>query len=242
MENSCRKKYKPFPKKWILASRCTGFRRNSALIPANAGLFHYAGNCPVRYIDPTGAFDWSTNTIEDGDTLSQIAEDCYTKYGVNYTADDLQNLNKDTISDKHKIYAGTRLNLGKVEDVQKRAADYQNRATTRYSNYQFKDISQNSNSGYYSKKTNFFLGFGEFVSGIGIIVGGCFAAAAVAPETMGSGSAMIGYDSVLIGSAIFSYGITRMTGGNNKPFGEDIKNILVPPMAAFMDIDSRDIK
>jgi len=54
METSCRKKYKPSSKKWILASRCAGLRRNSALVPANAGLFHYAGNCPVRYIDPDG--------------------------------------------------------------------------------------------------------------------------------------------------------------------------------------------
>ena len=54
MENSCREKYKPSPKKWILASRQPKFRRNSALIPANAGLFHYAGNNPVRYTDPDG--------------------------------------------------------------------------------------------------------------------------------------------------------------------------------------------
>ena len=54
MENSCRKKYKLSSKKWVPASLCPKFRRNSALLPANAGLFHYAGNNPVRYIDPDG--------------------------------------------------------------------------------------------------------------------------------------------------------------------------------------------
>ena len=65
MENSCRKKYKQSSKNWVLASRRTGFRRNSALIPANAGLFHYAGNNPVRYIDPDGNYINLRNTHEE---------------------------------------------------------------------------------------------------------------------------------------------------------------------------------
>jgi RHS repeat-associated protein len=102
----------------------------------NFNFYHYGGNNPVRYSDPTGLFDWDTNTIQEGDTLSQIAQDCNTRYGTNYTAEDLQGLNSDTISDVDKIYAGNHLNLGKAEDVQKRAADYTSRATTQYSNEQ----------------------------------------------------------------------------------------------------------
>ena len=70
MENSCLKKYKPSSKNWVLASRRTGFRRNSALIPANAGLFHYAGNNPVRYIDPTGRDDLYYD--ENGNYLKSV--------------------------------------------------------------------------------------------------------------------------------------------------------------------------
>ena len=68
------------------------------------------------------------------------------------------------------------------------------------------------------------------------MVGGCLASAGLAPGTVGA-SAMIGYDAVITGGATFAYGLTRMTGANNKPFGEDVKNILVPPMATFADID-----
>ena len=101
--------------------------------------------------------------------------------------------------------------------------------------------SEKSHTGYYSNAGNFLIGFGEFVSGVGIIVGGGFAAAALAPETVG-GSAMIGYDAMITGGALSAYGITRMVGENNKPFGEDLKSILVPPMAAFADVDIREVK
>ena len=78
MENSCRKKYKSSQKKWIFASSYPKFRRNSALIPANAGLFHYAANNPVRYIDPEGR--WTKNedgsyTAQEKDTLWGLSQE-----------------------------------------------------------------------------------------------------------------------------------------------------------------------
>ena len=57
MENSCRKNLKQSSKKWVIASCYPKFRRNSALRSTNADLYHYACNCPVRYIDPAGLYD-----------------------------------------------------------------------------------------------------------------------------------------------------------------------------------------
>ena len=88
----------------------------------------------MKYVDPTGAYDWDTNTIQSGDTLSQIAQDCNTRYGTNYTADDLQGLNSDTISNKDKIYVGNHLNLGISKVIQNEISDNANGTTNQYSN------------------------------------------------------------------------------------------------------------
>ncbi|QTQ16354.1 RHS repeat-associated core domain-containing protein [Treponema parvum] len=75
----------------------------------NFSLYHYAGNNPIKYTDPTEAFDWDTNTIESGDTLSKITNEYNEKNGTNYSYDDIANANG--IDDPNKIYAGDKLDF-----------------------------------------------------------------------------------------------------------------------------------
>ena len=201
----------------------------------NLHLYHYAGNNPLRYTDPTGAFDWDTNTIQAGDTLSQIANDCNTRYGTNYSADDLKDLNSDTISDKDKIYAGNYLNLGEAEGVQKRDADYASRSTAQYSNEQDTPsplVNSNPDSKGYSRGANIAIGLGEILLGIGFYVGSTITAVGIDVTTEGAGSYYAGMailEGYATGSLLFAYGITRLAGSNNQKFKDDIVGTFVLP-------------
>ena len=78
----------------------------------NFNLYHYAGNNPIKYTDPTGAFDWDTNTIESGDTLSKITDEYNTRNGTNYTYDEIAKANG--IEDPNKIYVGNTLDFSSL--------------------------------------------------------------------------------------------------------------------------------
>lgn len=78
----------------------------------NFNVYHYANNNPIKYTDPTGAFDWDTNTIESGDTLSKITDEYNTRNGTNYTYDEIAKANG--IEDPNKIYAGNTLDFSSL--------------------------------------------------------------------------------------------------------------------------------
>ena len=66
----------------------------------------------MKYTDPTGKFDFDTNTIEDGDTLTQITNDFNAKFETNYTVDDVAK--QCGINNKDYIRSGDKLDLSSL--------------------------------------------------------------------------------------------------------------------------------
>ena len=90
------------------------FRPYFSRVPTNCNLYAYGANNPVHYIDPTGMFNFETNTIEEGDTLSKIADEYNSKNGTNVTAEDIAKANN--ISDPNKIYSGNSLDFSSLDN------------------------------------------------------------------------------------------------------------------------------
>ncbi|MDY7027332.1 MAG: RHS repeat-associated core domain-containing protein [Spirochaetota bacterium] len=65
----------------------------------------YARNNPLKYIDPTGLFDSASGLIEEGDTLSDIAEIIKEENGIDISVEHLAEINQ--IEDPDIIEAGS---------------------------------------------------------------------------------------------------------------------------------------
>ena len=86
----------------------------------NLNLYHYAGNNPIKYSDPTGMEEWDENktscTIAPDDKLWKITEKFNNEHGTNISYDDVAQVNG--IGDPNKIYAGDKLDFsGFVDNI-----------------------------------------------------------------------------------------------------------------------------
>ena len=106
MAGYCPKTCRNFSKKWIPLATLRGIPGRRPFPPPNANLYHYAGNNPVRYVDPTGlaagdpfdsiedaAVDWAETYADDsictmreyGSTIYMYEEDIYDENGKKET-------------------------------------------------------------------------------------------------------------------------------------------------------------
>ena len=65
----------------------------------------------MKFVDPDGRFNWDTNTIESGDTLTKITNEFNQKYSTHYSVDEVAK--SCGIKNKDYIKAGDQLNFSK---------------------------------------------------------------------------------------------------------------------------------
>ncbi|MDD7417435.1 MAG: LysM peptidoglycan-binding domain-containing protein [Spirochaetales bacterium] len=187
------------------------FRPYISRVPTNCNLYAYGANNPVHYIDPTGMFNFETNTIEEGDTLSKIADDYNSKNGTNVTAEDIAKANN--INDPNKIYSGNSLDFSSFDSSSTKIGQ------------SITDIAS------YSKAANITIGIAEILLGCSLYIGSTYAAAGIEVGSSGTASYFAGMSIVegyASGALLVGYGISRLAGTNNHPFTEDITNTFVP--------------
>jgi RHS repeat-associated protein len=178
----------------------------------NLHLYHYAGNNPVKYVDPDGK--WTDN--EDGTFTAESGDTLWGLYGADWQ--------------EKSEYTGdpTKLQIGETIGEKKTFISNQQSQIEETSILSLQLPSSN-NSGFlgYSRSENITIGVSEIAFSISISAASIIATAALAPETTGI-SALVGYGGITMGSNALALGIGRVTGINNRPITDDIGDIFLP--------------
>jgi len=180
----------------------------------NFHLYHYAGNNPVKYTDPTGMFSYDesgqSGIIEYGDTLSQIVKDYNKNNGTNFSVDDVAQANN--ITDVNKIYAGDTLSFN--QDSTKEPTLIPLEQNSPLAILEVPDITQKT-GGYDIVAGAELIGLGASLATAGGIAGS-ETIAAIGAGTISAGAAVTGAATtgffVFLGGAIIFMGIDLMSG------------------------------
>jgi hypothetical protein len=91
-----------------------------------------------------------------------------------------------------------------------------------------------------TRAQNIVLGIGEMVLGVVLFVGGPVLAgtiSAIAPPASTAAFSTVGHTGVIVGGGLIAVGLVRVAGGYNGSFLNDLKSVIVTPMAeAFTGI------